>query len=117
MSADERRRWRRLKHELWLTLAIPDDSGERTVSAVGTHLNPGGIFVQMEDPPLPGTRVRVTLAAEATSGVLSAEGEVVDRVVAGDGRPGPPGCGLHLDDTGPAWAALYEWLADQVENH
>jgi hypothetical protein len=67
----------------------------------------------MADPPQIGTRVRVTLAAEGTEGVLSAAGEVVSRVVLDDESAKPPGCGLSLDETGPGWQKLYEWLSDE----
>jgi hypothetical protein len=113
MSADERRRWRRLKMELRVQLQLIDpESGGRTVNAIGTHLSPTGIFVQMADPPPIGTRVRVTLAAEGTEGVLTAAGEVNTRFVLDDESARPPGCGLALDETGPGWQKLYDWLSD-----
>ena len=109
---DDRRRWRRLRSELRLQLHIVEASGGgRTVSAVGSHLNPEGIFVQIADPPAMGTRVRVTLAAEGTDGVLTADGTVVDRVVLDDESERPPGVGIKLDQTGPAWSKLYQWLS------
>jgi hypothetical protein len=106
----DRRRWTRLASELRLQLHIDDDDGGRVVAAVGTHLNPEGIFVELDDPPPMGTRVRVTLAAEGSDGVLSGEGEVVDRVTADDGSGRQPGVGLRLDQAGPAWTKLYAWL-------
>lgn len=106
----DRRRWRRLASELRLELHIHEPGGVRMVAAVGTHLNPEGIFIQIADPPHLGTRVRVTLAAEGTDGVLTAEGEVVDRVVLDDESGRPPGIGLKLDQAGPAWTKLYAWL-------
>jgi hypothetical protein len=108
----ERRRWRRLRTELRLTLHLLDDSGGGAIAAIGSHLNPEGIFVQLADPPPLGARVRVTLKAEGTDGVLSAEGAVVDRVVLDDGSERPPGVGVRLDRVGPAWKKLYEWLVD-----
>lgn len=84
----------------------------RSVSAVGSHFNPEGIFVQLPDPPALGARVRVTLAAEGTDGVLSAEGEVVDRVAEGGERP--PGVGIRLDERGPGWQKLYDWLTTEL---
>ena len=114
MSADERRRWRRLRNELRLQLQILDPvAGGRTLSAVGSHLNPEGIFVQLADPPALGARVRVTLAAEGTDGVLTAEGLVVDRVVLDDESERPPGVGIRLDQTGPGWSKLYQWLSEE----
>jgi hypothetical protein len=107
----DRRRWHRLPSELRLQLHILDSEGARVVAAVGSHLNPEGIFVQMADPPPLGTRVRVTLAAEGTDGVLSAEGEVVDRVVLDNVSDRPPGVGLRLDQAGAAWSKLYAWLS------
>lgn len=114
MSTDERRRWRRLRNELRLQLQILDPvAGGRTLSAVGSHLNPEGIFVQLADPPALGARVRVTLAAEGTDGVLTAEGLVVDRVVLDDESERPPGVGIRLDQTGPGWSKLYQWLREE----
>jgi hypothetical protein len=46
--------------------------------------------------------------------VLTAAGSVVTRVVLDDGTERPPGCGLRLDETGPGWQKLYEWLADDA---
>jgi Tfp pilus assembly protein PilZ len=108
-SAD-RRRWKRLRTELKLELQVTDADGARVVTAIGSHLHPEGIFVQLSDPPELGARVRVTLAAEGTDGVLTAEGEVVDRVVPDDATEQPPGIGIRLEQTGPAWAKLYEFL-------
>jgi hypothetical protein len=100
--------------ELRLQLQIMDPvAGGRTLAAVGSHLNPEGIFVQLADPPVKGTRVRVTLAAEGTDGVLTAEGVVVDRVVLDDETDRPPGVGIKLDHTGPGWSKLYQWLLDE----
>jgi Tfp pilus assembly protein PilZ len=108
----ERRRWRRLRSELGLQLHVDEDTGNRIVSAIGSHLNPTGIFVQMSDPPPLGARVRVTLEAEGTDGVLTAAGEVVDRVVPNDTTNQPPGIGIRLEQTGPAWTKLYKFLLE-----
>jgi len=83
----------------------------RVVMAVGTHMNPEGMFVVIADPPELGARVRVTLNAEGTDGVLSAEGTVVDRVVVDAGSDRRPGVGVRFDQIGAAWTKLYEWLA------
>lgn len=113
---EERRRWKRLRTELRLQLQISvADTAGRMVSAIGSHLNPTGIFVQMSDPPPLGAKVRVTLAAEGTDGVLTAEGEVVDRVEPSDGTDRPPGIGIRLEQTGPAWNKLYKWLVEEAE--
>jgi Tfp pilus assembly protein PilZ len=109
---EDRRRWKRLRSELRLHVQLLDDSGTRAVSAIGSHLNPEGIFVQLADPPALGARVRVTLAAEGTDGVLTAEGTVVDRVVPDDGSARPPGIGICLTQPGPAWAKLYAFLSE-----
>jgi len=93
---------------------VGDQSG-RVIGAIGSHLNPAGIFVQLADPPPLGSRVVVTLAAEGTDGVLTAEGEVVDRVVLDDGSDRPPGIGIAFDHTGPAWQKLYDWLNEGAE--
>lgn len=114
-ETEDRRRWQRLKHELRLQLHIVDAAGVggRTLTAVGSHLNPEGIFVQLADPPPKGTLVRVTLAAEGTEGVLTAEGIVVDRVVLDQESDRPPGIGIRLEKTGPGWSKLYQWLLDE----
>jgi hypothetical protein len=96
---------------LQLRVMEGEQSG-RVVAAIGSHLNPAGIFVQLADPPPLGSRVQVTLAAEGTDGVLTAEGEVVDRVVLDDGTERPPGVGISLEQTGPAWQKLYHWLSE-----
>ena len=115
MPDGDRRRWKRLKNELPLQIELVDEGeGGRTLTAVGSHMNPEGIFVQLAEPPPLGARVRVTLNAEGTNGVLSAEGEVVDRVEPEGDRPNPPGVGIRLDQVGSGWRKLYEWLA--IEN-
>lgn len=109
---DERRRWRRLEHELRLTLQIADGTG-RTVHAIGSHLNPEGIYVQMADPPPKGTRVVVTVDASGAEGALSADGVVVDRNVLDQESDHVPGIGVQLDRTSAAWAKLYQWLLEE----
>lgn len=112
----ERRRWKRLRTELRLQLQVTvGDQTGRVMGAIGSHLNPTGIFVQVADPPPLGTRVKVTLAAEGTEGVLTAEGEVVDRVVLDEGSERPPGIGIRLEHTGPAWTKLYNWLVENAD--
>jgi len=113
----ERRRWRRLRTELRLKLEVTvGEQTGRILGAIGSHLNPTGIFVQLADPPPLGAKVKVTLAAEGTDGVLSAEGEVVDRVVLDEGTERPPGIGIRLQQTGPGWTKLYNWLIEDAES-
>jgi hypothetical protein len=113
MVSQERRRWRRLRTELRLKLQVQE--GGREITAIGSHLNPTGIFVQVADPPPMGSRVRVTLDAEGTDGVLTAEGEVVDRREIDDTSNKPPGIGISLEETGPGWTKLYKWLTENQE--
>ena len=114
--ANERRRWRRLQTELRLQLHVTlADSGGRVMSAVGSHMNPSGIFVHLADPPPLGAHVRITLEAEGTDGVLTADGVVVDRAVPDDGSDRRPGIGIRLEQKGPAWAKLYEWFMNEAE--
>jgi Tfp pilus assembly protein PilZ len=113
MRDDERRRWRRLRSELPLQLHLTDDAGSGYIrSAVGSHLNPEGIFVQLADPPALGAKVRVTLNAEGSDGVLSAEGVVVDRVTLDAASARPPGVGIRIERKGPGWDKLYAWLVE-----
>lgn len=113
MSGEERRRWRRLRTELRVQLEISEPGGTRTVPALGSHLNPTGIFVRMADPPALGSRVRVTLGLEGTHGVLTADGVVVDRVELDSASDRPPGVGVRLEQTGPAWKKIYDWLIEE----
>ncbi len=108
MSGEERRRWKRLRHELPLQLQVV--GSEHSLPATGSHMNPEGIFVRVPQPPELGSRVRVTLNAEATNGILTSEGEVVDRVAPGTGGDRPPGVGIQFDSVGPAWHKLYNHL-------
>lgn len=109
-TGSDRRRWQRLDRELHLQVQVLG-GGQDIIPAVGSHLNPEGVFVQMASPPPMGTRVRISVAAEGTDGVLTVEGEVVDRVEAGDGQ-GPAGIGLRLPEPGPEWEQLYRYLSD-----
>ncbi len=111
--SEDRRRWRRLTHELRLQLQIAEGAG-RTVSAIGTHLNPEGIFVQMADPPARGTQVVVTVASDGVEGALTAEGVVVDRVVLDQESENPPGVGIKIENAGPGWSKLYQWLVGDL---
>jgi GNAT superfamily N-acetyltransferase len=112
MSGAERRRWKRLEQQLRVQLQILSaDTGSHTVHAIGTHLSPAGIFVQLADPPPVGTRVRVIVGGEDTDGALTAEGEVSRQLSLDDESENPPGCGILLDDVGPAWHKLYDLLS------
>jgi hypothetical protein len=104
----------RTELRLQVQVTVGDQAG-RVIGAIGSHLNPTGIFVQLADPPPIGARVKVTLNAEGTEGVLTAEGEVVDRVVLDDGSERPPGIGIRLEQTGPGWTKLYNWLNENAE--
>jgi hypothetical protein len=93
-----------------------DRDAATAIAAVGSHMNPAGIFVRLADPPRLGARVRVTLDAEGTEGVLTATGTVVSRVDGEEITPErPPGAGICLEQIGPAWTKLYEWLAEAAE--
>ena len=87
----------------------PSGSG-RSIDAIGTHLNPEGIFVQLSDPPPAGTQVTVTLAGMSHRGI-SASGEVIHAITDQETRL-ESGIGIHLHDNGPAWRKLYALLAD-----
>ena len=119
VSADEeRRRWRRLASELRLQVQLMDPASTgATLTAIGTHLNPEGIFIRLADPPEIGAKVRITLAAEGTGGVLTAEGIVVSRAVLSEDSEArrPPGIGVSLEKTGRAWQKLYQWLNHTAE--
>lgn len=109
MSTDDRRRWKRLAADLRLELQIVEPAGAtRRVSAVGSHLSPEGIYVQVADPPPVGSKVTVSVAAEG-AGDMTAEGEVTRREVLGDESEQPPGIGIRLEPS-PAWRVLYAWL-------
>ena len=69
------------------------------------------LLVLTKDADEPGEHaIEVTLAAEGTEGALTSEGVVVDRIAPDDQAPCPPGIGIQLDHTGPAWEKLYQWL-------
>jgi hypothetical protein len=102
-----------LKSELRLELHIVEPTGGgRTLNALGSHLSPEGIFVQLADPPPIGTRVGVTVADAEIGGALTAEGLVVDRVVLDQESDRTPGVGIRLEQTGAGWHKLYQWLLD-----
>ena len=109
MDKTPQRRWKRLSAELRLRLLVINSGREQHV--LGTHMNPSGIFVQMADPPPVGTEVQVTLASDTIDGALTAQGIVANRAVLDDGNHRPPGIGINLQDTGPAWTKLYECLS------
>jgi len=84
------------------------DAPNRPVEAIGTHFNPGGIFVVLSEPPPSGTLVRMTLpGGDARS--LSAYGAVVHATKAPNGHSG---CGIELTSQGAGWRKYYSLLAD-----
>ena len=108
MGEGERRKWRRLEHGLRIELAIVGTGGS-TIQAIGTHLSPEGLFVQLADPPQEGTRVHVTLGA-GDSVRLSADGVVTNQFVPNDAND-VTGVGIALSEAGAAWRKLYDWLS------
>lgn len=111
MDAGERRKWQRLGYDLRVQLHILGTGGGRSVSAIGTHLSPEGIFVQLADPPPPDSRVRVCIGTgDAESIQLQAEGVVINQFVPDDARD-LSGVGIALAEAGAPWRKLYEWLS------
>ena len=107
-QSEGKRRWKRLDASLQVRLRIVETGREMLV--IGTHMNPSGIFVQMADPPAVGTRVQVSFASDNVSGALTAEGTVANRATLGDDSEKPPGIGINLQSTGPAWTKIYQFL-------
>ncbi len=109
MGQGERRKWRRLEHGLRVELVVVGQAGGSTMHAIGTHLSPEGLFVQIANPPTEGTRVHVTLGA-GDSVQLAAEGVVTNQFVPTDASD-VTGVGIALADAGAPWRKLYEWLS------
>ncbi len=103
-----KRRWKRLSASLEVRLRIIETG--REMLAMGTHMNPSGIFVQLADPPEVGTQVQVSLASDYVAGALTSQGTVANRETLNDDTERPPGIGINLQDTGPAWTKMYELL-------
>jgi hypothetical protein len=109
MVEGERRKWRRLEHGLRVELTVLGSGAGGSISAMGTHLSPEGLFVQLANPPAAGTRVRVTLGA-GDSVRLAAEGVVTNQFVPNDANE-KIGVGIALAEAGAPWRKLYEWLS------
>lgn len=111
MSSENRRKWRRLEHALAVELRVLG-SGE-SIHAVGSHLSPEGIFVQMSEPPPADTKVRVSIGSHDQKSVqLEAEGVVVNQLAPSDSTD-VVGVGIELKETGASWRMIYELLASE----
>ena len=111
MDESERRKWRRLEHALRVQLQSLGGSSARTMTAIGTHLSPDGIFVQVGDPPPEDTRVRVSIGSdEAGSLQLTAEGVVTKQFAPTDASD-VTGVGIFLADAGASWRKLDDLLS------
>lgn len=111
MDASDRRRWRRLEHELRVQLQVLGVNSGRTISAIGTHLSPDGIFVQVGDPPAADTRVRVSIGTDEEGSLqLTAEGVVTHQFEPTDASE-VTGVGIYLADADASWRKLYELLS------
>ncbi len=109
MSTENRRKWRRLEHALEVELRVIG-SGE-SIRAIGSHLSPEGIFVQLSEPPPTNTKVRVSIGNTGSEGVqLEAEGVVVNQLAPSDSTD-VVGVNIELKDTGASWRMIYELLA------
>ena len=106
--AQGKRRWKRLSASLQVHLRIIETG--REMLAIGTHMNPSGIFIQLADPPAVGTAVQVSIASDNVAGPLTAQGTVAHQSTLGDEFDRPPGIGINLHNTGPAWTKIYEFL-------
>lgn len=113
MALDERRKWRRLERTLSVQLRVVGGAGGAQ-HALGTHLSPEGIFVQVSDPPPEGARVRVSIAGETGDSLpLDAEGVVINQLEPDDGND-KVGVGIELSQAGPAWHKLYRLLSAEL---
>jgi hypothetical protein len=111
MDASDRRKWRRLGAELRVQLQVLEASSGRTITAIGTHLSPDGIFVQVGDPPTADTRVRVSIGSEEEGSLqLMAEGVVTNQFAPTDASD-VTGVGIYLADAGASWRKLYDLLS------
>ena len=110
MGLGERRKWQRLEHGLRVHLQVLGPGPRSSVTAIGTHLSPEGLFVQLADPPPPDSRVRVSIGGDDKGSVqLTAEGVVINQFVPDDARD-QAGVGIELAEAGAPWRKLYEWL-------
>jgi hypothetical protein len=111
MLDDDRRKWRRLEHELSVQLQILGASSGRSLTAIGTHLSPDGIFVLISDPPSEDTRVRVSIGGgDENSLQLTAEGVVTNQFAPTDASD-VVGVGIYLAEAGASWRKLYDLLS------
>jgi hypothetical protein len=111
MDASDRRKWRRLGAELRVQLQVLGANSHRSISAIGTHLSPDGIFVQVGDPPAADTPVRVSIGSEDEGSLqLTAEGVVTNQFAPTDASD-VTGVGIYLANAGPSWRKLYDLLS------
>lgn len=111
MGSGERRKWQRLEHGLRVHLHVLGPGPRRSVEAIGTHLSPEGLFVQLADPPPPHSQVRVTIGGEDEGSVqLAADGVVINQFVPDDARD-QVGVGIELAEAGAPWRKLYDLLS------
>ncbi len=111
MDGSDRRKWRRLEHELRVQLQVLGASSGRSMSAIGTHLSPDGIFVQIGDPPAADTLVRVSIGDDdANSLQLTAEGVVTNQFAPTDASE-VAGVGIYFENAGASWRKLYDLLS------
>ena len=81
------------------------------MSAIGTHLSPDGIFVQVGDPPATDTSVRVSIGSSDTGSLqLTAEGVVTNQFAPTDASE-VTGVGIYFEDAGVSWRKLYDLLS------
>lgn len=111
MDEGERRKWRRLEHDLSVQLQSLGGSSARSMAAIGTHLSPDGIFVQVADPPPEDTRVRVTIGGDEVGSLqLTAEGVVTNQFAPTDASD-VTGVGIYFAEAGASWRKLYDLLS------
>ena len=113
---EDRRKWRRLGHDLRVQVQVLESGAGRTVLAIGTHLSPEGLFVQLADPPPVDAKVRITIGTDEEGSLrLEADGVVTNQVVPDDARD-VTGVGIALADAGAPWRTLYEWLSGSLRS-
>lgn len=111
MDPSDRRKWRRLEHELRVHLQVVGSTSGHAMSAIGTHLSPDGMFVQVADPPAADTCVRVSIgSSEEGSLHLTAEGVVTNQFVPTDATD-MTGVGIYFAEAGASWRKVYELLS------
>ena len=111
MDPRDRRKWRRLDYDLRVQLQVLGPGAARNITAIGTHLSPDGIFVQLGDPPAMDTLVRVNIGDDEEGSLqLSAEGVVTNQFAPTD-TSDVTGVGIYLAEAGASWRKLYELLS------